>query len=407
MGLTVSIDADKQEIIGEQTVDEAEFGLVFEMISDPAKLDQFVPGASAKAKQLAEAAKDEHPEFPVVRVEEGWSRSKRLWDADALVSIAEQVNALEPVAHLGHIKDEDAATAFPEPQTTWLAATTKDEPSKMKERKGKVVKTIYLAGYNLPDAKIRTLIKTRAVRGVSWWGRGREVPIPGQGVQVKDFAVRAVDWARKLSEGMPTARVVAVTAEMEGGTVSDKALSQVTPEEFKKENPNGFALLVSEATAEKDKQIGEMEKEIEEGKKSKSLLDKVMAVLGIEDAGALEAEVVKLKEKVGEKASLMVKDALAKLLEEKVPDEGKRALVQRLLPVSEMEAKAADAKDGEAVTKLVGEMVDDAFNKDDLIKTQIGEMAPASVRRREEIRTGGSDSALQSLGIKRERVKMG
>jgi hypothetical protein len=33
--------------------------------------------------------------------------------------------------------------------------------------------------------------------------------------------------------------------------VGDKALSQVTPEEFKKENPNGYALLV-QAVAEKD-----------------------------------------------------------------------------------------------------------------------------------------------------------
>jgi hypothetical protein len=57
---------------------------------------------------------------------------------------------------------------------------------------------------------------------------------------------------------MPTSSVVATVKEMEGDKM-DKALSQVTPEEFKKENPNGYALLVAKATAEKDAKIGEME----------------------------------------------------------------------------------------------------------------------------------------------------
>lgn len=34
-------------------------------------------------------------------------------------------------------------------------------------------------------------------------------------------------------------------------------------------------------------------------------------------------------------------------------------------------------------------MVDDAFTKDDAIKTIVGEQAPPNVRRREELRGGG------------------
>src|ERR1043166_4294275 len=119
MTIVVSIGEKsyKPAFVGEMTVDSHELGYVAEMITDPAKLDSFIPGASAKAKALAESAGDDKPEFPVVRVEEGWSNNKRLWDAEELGRIAEQVCELEPVAHLGHMKEEDIATAFPAPQT--------------------------------------------------------------------------------------------------------------------------------------------------------------------------------------------------------------------------------------------------------------------------------------------------
>jgi len=383
-------DKSEQKIVGEQGfAPSGEMGLVFEMVTDPAKLKDLVPvdGITEKAATIAASAEDDKPEFPVVRVEEGWSESGRLWPANELDSIVKQTNELEPVGHLGHIPDDQASTAFPDVQTTWLGAIAKTEPSKQKDRVGEMVKVAYFAGYNHKGAKVRGLLRTRSVRGISWWGRAHQKPVPGRGVEMSGFELKAIDWARKLSEGMPTSRVVAIASEMESDKM-EKDLSQVTPDEFKKENPNGYALLVSEAQAEQKETIGEMEGKIEEGKKHKSLLDDVMKVLGIEDSSALVDEVTKLKTKVGEKASMMVNDALAKLMEEKVPNEEKRALVLRLLPVGEMETKAADAKDGEEVAKIVGEMVDDTINKDDVIKGIVSEMAPPVVRRREELRDG-------------------
>jgi hypothetical protein len=212
MSIVVSIGDDKPTLVGEMKVDEAELGYVAEMVTEPAKLDNFVPGTSAKAKAIADGAGDEHPEFPVVRVEEGWSNNGRLWDAESLVSIAEQVREMEPVAHLGHMREEDLATAFPEPQTTWLNATTKIEPSQQKDRKGEPVTVFYAAGYNLPGAKVRTYLKSRAVRGVSWLGFGLGIPGSGQGSTGRDFTLKALDWARKHAEGMPTASVVAIAA---------------------------------------------------------------------------------------------------------------------------------------------------------------------------------------------------
>jgi hypothetical protein len=402
---------DKTTLVGEQkgALDgEPEVGYIAEMVTEPAKLSSF--GFDKAIVQKADALKlannDETPEFPVVRVEEGWSGSHRLYGRDVMESIVRQTNELEPVAHLGHIPDDQVATAFPPPQTVWIGARTKTEPSEQKERLGEQVTVAYFAGYNLPGADIRAkqYIKNKVVRGISWWGLADLVPIPGKGVAVKSLKLQALDWARKLAEGMPTSRVVAMAREMKETDKMEKELSQVTPAEFKEANPNGYALLVSDAKAEQDTIISEMKGEVEEGKKHKTLLDQVMQVLGIEDTAALVDEVTNLKSKVGEKATLMVKDALAKLLEEKVPNEEKRALVTRLLPVSEMETRAADAPDGETVAKIVGEMVETAFDKDEHIQTLVSEQAPPTIRRREEL--GGKGSLDKNEYVQRERVSL-
>lgn len=411
MTLVVSIgEPDAPALMGEMSVDEMELGYVAEMVTEPAKLDTFIPGTSAKAKAIAEAAGDEHPEFPVVRVEEGWSNNKRLWDAAELARIAEQVREMEPVAHLGHMREEDLATAFPDPQTTWLNATTKIEPSQQKDRKGEPVTVFYAAGYNLPGAKVRTYIKTRAVRGVSWLGFGREIAVPGKGVQIKDFKLKALDWARKHAEGMPTASVVAIASEQTGGTkVSDKALSQVTPEEFKKENPNGYALLVAEAVAEKDTVIAEMEEKVKEGDKTKTLLSDIRKTLGIpEDADPLAA-IATLTKKLGEEAKAVYAKLLDKELVKRIPgddDEAKeqRALVRRLVYAPEMEGKLKDVDGEETAAKLVSEQVESTFNEDEMVKKLISEQTAPVVRRRDEL-SGGKKGDLGGY-VEEQTVRM-
>ena len=404
MGLVVSLGSDKpQAVVGEMTGDVVGT-LIAEQITDASKLDDFHPGWGAKGASLASAADDDKPMFSVIRVEEGWSRSRRLWTAKELDSIAEQTNALEPVGHLGHIKDEDAATSFPEPQTTWFGAFTKIEPSTQKSRIGEQVKDAYFAGYNLPGAKVRTYIKTKAVRGISWWGSGDLTPIPGKGVEVRNFALKALDWARKNAEGMPTSGVVATVMEMEGDKM-DKALSQVTPQEFKAENPNGYALLVAEATKDADTKIGEMQAELDAAKNKLSLLDKACQLLGIEKPEDILTKLEEVQAAVGAKAKATVATALDKLLEEKIPGEGddvkaKRELVKRLIPVAEMESAVSD-KNADDAEKYIGEQVDEAFTKDEQIKSVIGEMQPPVVRRREELRLGGDKD-----GLKRERVTL-
>jgi nitrate reductase NapAB chaperone NapD len=226
-------------------------------------------------------------------------------------------------------------------------------------------------------------------------------------VEVKDFTLKALDWARKLAEGMPSSSVVAVTGEQETKAMA-KELSQVTPEEFKAENPNGHALLVVEATKDKDTIIGEMTAKVDEGEKAKTLLQTVCDAIGVDSPDKLLAKVTELKETVGGKAKATLDTALDRLLEEKVPDAEKRAVVRALLPIGEMTAKVEGLSESDDHAKIIGDMVDDAFNKTDTIKTVVGEMAPPVVRRRDELRTGDNlDAALDTYGVKRERVTLG
>lgn len=392
-------------------------GVVAETYTEPKALRTFgfTEKDQARAQALAEMVGDETPEFVVVRTEEGWSRSGRLYDGHILDSIAEQVNHKQPVAHLGHIPDHEIATSFPDPQTTWFAAHTRMETSTLPSRAGQTVKVIYTAGYNLPGAKVRAFLKAGAVNSTSWQGVAEQTPIPGKGVKIVEFSLLSIDWARKGSEGMETARVVALAKEMqEGGKTKvegdNKDLAQVSPEEFREANPNGYKLLVSEISAEKDKEIATLTQAVEVGEGDKTLLDEIRKVLKLAvDANPLE-QIARLMAKLGEKAKASVSEELDKLLAEKVPDEEQRKLVRRLVPLAEMEAKAEDASDAEAVKKLVTEMTETAFNDDDMIQQVVSEQTPPIIRRREDLsRQSGNatEETFTKLGMPSERVKMG
>jgi hypothetical protein len=402
-------DKDAKTVTGEMVaVEEAEVGrIVGEMITEPAKLKDlgFSDEIVAKATTMKEATSDENPEFPVIRVEEGWSKSRRLWPAKEVNRIVDQTNSLEPVGHLGHIPDDEMDTAFPDVQTTWLGAYAKDEPSQLKERVGEMVRVAYFVGYNHKGAKIRELIKAKAVRGVSWWGRANHIPIPGRGVEMRDFDLLTIDWARKNSEGMPSSSIVAIAGEMEDSKMAEVDLAQVTPEQFKKDNPNGYALLVSELDAEHKKTVGEMEEKVKDGEAAVDELGSIKKLLKVEDGKSALDTVTTLMSRLGAKAAELVKAELDKVLGEKIEDEGHRQIVRDLLPVGEMEAKAADATDEEAAKKLVGEMVDTAFDTSDSIKLLVGEQAPAAVRRREELGSGHGDGQKKNRYVtERSRV---
>ena len=417
----------KPDTIDSLLAREAEVGFhdegweqIHETFSDPKKLVDFgfSESVSGRGRSLAEGVNDEVPEFVVVRTEEGWSRSGRLYEGRILESIAEQVEATNPIAHLGHIAEHELSTALPDPQTTWFGAITKKEPSQIKEMGGKLVTVLYTAGYNLPGAKIRTFLKAKAVNSTSWDGRAEQVPVPGKGVRIVNFILTSLDWARKGQEGMTTSRVVALAREMSTGTKEgstkmgddNRSLAEVTPDEFKEGNPNGYALLVREISAEKDEQITALEAVVEAAKTDKTLLEEIRGVLKISADDDPLTQIGKLMKKLGEKAKQSVEEALDKVLAEKVPNEETRKLVRRLVPVSEMETKAADLSEdasAEDVDKLVREMVDASFDSDEVIQTYVSEMAPPLVRRKEDLRGNDGKVNYEKLGMTSTRVALG
>lgn len=375
-------------ISGEMVGGSGEMGTVFEMVTDAVKLKDFGFTDEMVARAQSVSTGDDQPEFAVLRVEEGWSGSRRLWPARELDRIVATTNLLEPVGHLGHIPDEQASTAMPDPQTTWIGAIAKTEKSQDKTKAGEMVRVAYFAGYNYPAsiAKIRDLIKRRAVRGISWYGKCHLKPVPGQGVEVKDFDLQHLDWARKGAEGMPTARIVAIASEMKGDKM-DKDLSQVTPEEFKAENPNGYALLRVEIEREHATVVGEMEAKLTKAEQAEQLLGEVTKALKVDDpAKALEA-ISSLMTRLGDKAKSTVAALVDQILGEKVTDETNRAYVKGLLVpvVGEMETKVADVATEEDAKKVVTEMIDAQFNENDLIKTLVGEQSAPIIRRREAL----------------------
>jgi hypothetical protein len=195
MGLIVSLGNDKT-ILGEMTGEVV--GAIAEMVTDANKLNAFDPSWGAMGAALATAAEDDKPEYAVVRVEEGWSGSRRLWTGRELESIVSQTNTLQPVGHLGHIPDDQAcfSDALSRRQRG-SAAITKTEPSKQKARLGEMVKVAYFAGYNLPGAKIGRTSRARAVRGISWWGKAIRLSFPARAYRSRAFKLKALDWARK------------------------------------------------------------------------------------------------------------------------------------------------------------------------------------------------------------------
>lgn len=403
-------DKKEKTIAAEMVGGSGEIGtLVGEMVTEPTKLKDF--GFSDdivnRAASIKAALEDDKTEIAVVRVEEGWSRSGRLWPATEIDRIVAQTNELEPVGHLGHIPDDEESTSMPEPQTTWVGAIAKTEPSKLKGKVGEMVRVAYFAGYNHPGAKIRGIIKARGVRGISWWGKANQVPVPGRGVEMRNFDLLALDWARKLSEGMPSSTVVAIAGEMKGTDMAEVDLAQVTPEQFKEGNPNGYALLVKEVEDKHKDTIGEMTAKVEQGDAAQTEIEELRKVLKIDKDKPLLETVTSLMSRLGDKAKELVKAELDRILGEKITDEKTREVVARLVPVGEMESKVADESDPEAAKKLVSEMVDEAFNKDDAIKTLVGEQAPVNVRRREDLQREGGSSLENNDYVTRERVTVG
>lgn len=113
---------------------------ITEDVTEIVKLDK------GRVTELLADYKDEHPQFPILRVEGGLSGNGNNWTDKMLADIAEQINRDEKPGFWGHIPPALKGYIFPDVETLWLGAKVKTEGGK---------KVLYVKGYNHPESKAR------------------------------------------------------------------------------------------------------------------------------------------------------------------------------------------------------------------------------------------------------------
>jgi len=324
---------------------------VSEMAADAGAIVQLDP---SRVQQLTEATGDEKPQFPILRVEGGTSGNGNHWSDEILRDVAEQINKEEPVAYLGHIKPEDDGYAFPEPQTIWLKAVTRDEG-------GKTV--LYVKGYNFPQAKIREYLRTGVTRVASWRGKAAG-PVMGGVRYIKEFKLESFDWSRKGKQGM-NARVVALATEMQEGSEDDVEIGKLTLTELQAANPSLVDLIKAEGKKETEATISEMEPKVEAADKAEETFKKLRDVLGIDESADIVQAVGDVVEQVENVSKKTLMEKIGEVVAGKVKGDRARSAVLRLVPVTEMEGKSDDD---------LKSAVEALFDSDEDIKAIVTEM---------------------------------
>jgi hypothetical protein len=356
---------------------------VTEMASDAGAIVQL---DATRVQQLLSATGDDAPEFPIIRVEPGLSGNGNNWPEKVLVDIAEQVNRNEPVGYLGHIPPDQRGYAFPDPQTIWLKAVTKREG-------GKTV--LYVKGYNFPGEKIRTLLKTGAVKATSWSGKAKGTVVGGVR-QIEEFMLESIDWSRKGAQGM-RADLFAVANEMEEGenTVAEVDLSKVTIDQLERDNPSLFTLVEQRYKTQFEEQTQEMKDKLKVADEAETVFEKLRKLFKIEEGTDIIEAMTAIHEKLDNLSSKTIRDKVTELLGDKIKSDKARNTVLRLLPVSEMAGLDDDALKAK---------VEDALEKDAEIRTIITEMdgGPAPLANRRGGDNGGSGGSRigQSGGVR-------
>lgn len=332
---------------------------------------------------------DPTPQYVISEIKECQSDKKITYDYDAFQIIAEQVNSKQPTGYLGHIKDADKDTALPEPQVLWLGSKA------IRESDGK--SRLITKGYLIPEGKARGWIKRKVVNSVSWYGDAILTPSRSGGYKLQEFFLESIDFSRKNREGLKNQRLQLVT-EMEVDN-PEKGKQRMDGEKdygelvatlnFHELNTHNAALVttikemakseVKEETAAavkaKEDELNTAHKTEIEALPEKSIVQKLMAIFKLEDMEKLEDQVVALLEQL-DTAGKKAIEAWFKsdILEKKVPNEKARALVGRLIPVSEMEGDWRTESGQEKIKTALEDRVDDALENDDDIKVVIQEM---------------------------------
>jgi hypothetical protein len=196
-----------------------------------------------KTKIDALLVNDKKPMFVTLPVAcEGKSANGRIYTAENIESIAEQINSSHPDGYAGHLTDEERKTKVPDAQTVWLGAATKDVDGK---------KVVYAKGYVMPYAKKRRQYLQTAKdigKKVSVSIYGKFDGFYDKAKKTYDIAkihLESVDWSRPGAEGLPVSATPLIASEMNQGKQGEdepmdkkEALKSATLSEMQEHNPN-------------------------------------------------------------------------------------------------------------------------------------------------------------------------
>jgi hypothetical protein len=159
-------------------------------------------------------ARDKDPMFVTIQVaREGISKNGRIYTAETMQEIADQINTHQPDGYKGHLTEQERASKNPDAETIWLGAKV------AKDKDGKV--SVYAKGYVMPSAKkrreyLQTAFDLGKNVAVSIFG-GAEKAVYNAKEKAYDIfglQVQSVDWARSRSEGIPNDGTLILTSEM-------------------------------------------------------------------------------------------------------------------------------------------------------------------------------------------------
>ncbi len=209
------------------------------------------------------AADDPNPLFVTMNIAtEGVSKNGRHYSRETIQQMCDQINAEVTDGHNGHIKDEDRATARPDPATLWLGA-------RIVVKNGKA--HLYAKGYVMPEeAKLRSYLRRAKAVGknvaVSVFGKAEKAvyDVNKKAYTLVNFTLQSIDWARSKSEGIPNDGTLVLASEMvnEEGDNSmqrEEVIKSLKAEELRQHNPELVAEMETAATADQQVSVSEME----------------------------------------------------------------------------------------------------------------------------------------------------
>ncbi|RMH11472.1 MAG: hypothetical protein D6698_16360 [Gammaproteobacteria bacterium] len=269
---------------------------------------------------------DDDPMFVTLPVAEAetLSENKRYYDETFVRELERQILDKRPVAHMGHLRDEDRATAHPLPAGYWVGAARQN-------------KTLWAKAYIPPGAVKEDMRRQKAINGkvgTSVYGTARHEWDAGlNAYRVKDFVLETIDFGPPERIGVRSlAAVPQLTSEfmMEGETM-DRI-------EVIREMTAADAAILPEA----------VRKAVLDTAPEKQVVAELRQLLN-NDGGDLIAVVQEIVSERDKLRAAVVEQEISAQVAEQIKLESVRGIVAELV-------KARNPKDADAVKGIVAEV---------------------------------------------------